>query len=457
MKNFLLHITLLLCLSTATAHDYTGNPILPGYYADPSIVIYEGKFYIFATIDPWGSGQLALWETEDFVNWKFHELNWPTKELCQTSQSSGAMVWAPGVIRAKNGKFYMYVSVGSEIYVGVADKPIGPWKNAFETGQPLVPSQEAIGVHSIDAEPFIDDNGQAYLYWGSGYQWKNGHCLVAKLNPDMISFNGDFKDITPPNYFEAPYMLKYENTYHLMYSQGKCTDTSYKVRSVVFDAPMGKAQEETEQKILFSHVSNGVIGPGHHTVLKISNKYYILYHRINPSLSGELYRQICMDQLTFNEKGEMLPVTPSNLGIPYFVPITFDKDKNVAGGKLILVSSIASPATSPGSMVDHNYGTLWKAASNDSLPEIIVDLRETRQISSVHFEFEYAHKAYHYKIEHSLDNEHWALYTDKTKTNEHGSPIIVNEQATARYVRITFFNENSTFESPGIFELGIYE
>ena len=55
------------------------NPILPGYFADPSLVQYEGKFYLYATVDPWGADFLPCWVSEDFRNWTFHRLNWPTK------------------------------------------------------------------------------------------------------------------------------------------------------------------------------------------------------------------------------------------------------------------------------------------------------------------------------------------------------------------------------------------
>jgi GH43 family beta-xylosidase len=56
------------------------NPILPGYFADPSLVLHDGKFYLYATIDPWGGRTLGCWESSDFKNWTFRELNWPTKE-----------------------------------------------------------------------------------------------------------------------------------------------------------------------------------------------------------------------------------------------------------------------------------------------------------------------------------------------------------------------------------------
>ncbi len=82
------------------------NPILPGYFADPSLVQYEGKFYLYATVDPWGADFLPCWVSEDFRNWTFHRLNWPTKAACTSALSHKNMVWAPSVIQ-KGDKNYM--------------------------------------------------------------------------------------------------------------------------------------------------------------------------------------------------------------------------------------------------------------------------------------------------------------------------------------------------------------
>ena len=63
------------------------NPILPGYFADPSLVQYDGKFYMYVTADPWGTDFLSCWVSDDFQNWTFRTLNWPTKAACTTSLS----------------------------------------------------------------------------------------------------------------------------------------------------------------------------------------------------------------------------------------------------------------------------------------------------------------------------------------------------------------------------------
>lgn len=281
------------------------SPIHEGYYADPSIVKEGDTYYIYATIDPWGGEKLAVLETRDFKDFKTHKLNWPTKEACTSPTSKEAMVWAPGVTKAKNGKYYMYISVGSEIWVGESEKPLGPWKNAKEDGSPLVKSTLYPDYHMIDAQCFIDDDGQAYLYWGSGWDWVNGRCFAVKLKDDMVSFDGEVKNVTPPNYFEAAYMLKKDEKYYLMYSDGKAVDSTYKIGYSVSDDPLGPFEQGENSPIAVTDAEKGIYGPGHHSVFEENGQHYILYHQIYPQDKDYVLRQLRLDSLNFTENGQI--------------------------------------------------------------------------------------------------------------------------------------------------------
>ena len=57
-----------------------GNPLLPGYFADPSIVHDGGRWYIYATIDPWGGDRLGMWTSDNGRDWRFSTPDWPTKQ-----------------------------------------------------------------------------------------------------------------------------------------------------------------------------------------------------------------------------------------------------------------------------------------------------------------------------------------------------------------------------------------
>lgn len=320
IRYFLLSLALVFSLQTgaqknSSRNRYTGNPIIPGYFADPTIVVADNKYYIYATVDPWGGDSLALWVSDDFKNWTRKPLNWPTKQLCKSPTSNNNKVWAPSVVLGTDKQYHMFVSVGSEVYAGVSAHPEGPWRNVKADGGPFITTQKAINVHTIDAEAFVDDNGKAYLYWGSGWNWKNGHCYVGELNDSMNAFTGPLRDITPPNYFEAPYMLKRNGIYYLMYSDGKCTDSTYKVRYSTSASPMGPWTEGKNSPVLVSDMANQIVGPGHHTVLKQGGKYYILYHRISYPLQKELLRELCIDELSFDKEGNINKVKTSRTGV----------------------------------------------------------------------------------------------------------------------------------------------
>lgn len=307
----LLFITALNCLAQEKRID---NPIIKGYYADPMVIKDKGVYYIYATIDPWGSKELGVLETKDFKIFVSRQINWPTKKACTSPTSGDAMVWAPSVRKFRD-KFYMYVAVGSEIWAGVSEHPLGPWKNAKADNSPLVTKTDFPKVHNIDADCFIDDNGDAYLYWGSGFNWVNGHCMAVKLKKDMITFDGIPQEITPPHYFEAPHMVKRNGLYYLMYSYGKAIDGTYQVRYSTSKTPLGPWTEGPNDPILSTTPDSTTLGPGHHTVFKDHGQYYILYHRIHPQKEQYVLRELCLDSLNFDKKGDILKIKPSGVGL----------------------------------------------------------------------------------------------------------------------------------------------
>ena len=289
------------------------NPIVKRYFADPTIIKNKGTYYIYATIDPWGGKELGVLETRNFKNFKQKHINWPTKAACTSATSNGSMVWAPSVVKAANGNYYMYVSVGSEVWVGVSAQPLGPWRKAKASNVPLVAKNDYPEVHNIDADCFVDNDGRGYLYWGSGFNWVNGHCMAVKLKSDMVTFDGAPKDITPPHYFEAPHMFKRGGLYYLMYSYGKAIDATYQVRYSVSKTPFGPWLEGPQDPVLATSADSTTVGPGHNTVFKKGSQYYILYHRIHPQKKEYVLRELCIDSLNFDKYGNILRVKPTGI------------------------------------------------------------------------------------------------------------------------------------------------
>lgn len=433
LASFLLFVTVPAFAADTWDTPHAANPILPGYYADPSLVQHDGKFYLYATLDPWGGRTLGCWESTDFKHWTSRELNWPTKEACTSPTSKGAMVWAPSVVRAPNGKFFMYVSVGNEVWVGSADHPLGPWTDAHG-GTPLIPETYRPGYHMIDAEVFVDDDGSLYLYWGSGWGWKNGRCFAVKLTPDGAAFAGEPVDVTPGNYFEGPHMMKRGGRYYLTYSQGVTIADTYQVHYAVGDSPLGPFTEATNSPILVTDHARNVVSPGHHTLFTREGRTYMLYHRHRvPYEKGQAYRQTCVDEIHFTADGLIEKLTPTHTG-PALV-------QGRDAGRLaatVMASSEIAPLHRAVRVLDDNHATRWAPAADAAGAWLQLDLGRAQFTGRVAVRFEYAWKPYRFALESSADGLTWTTLADHRAAPFTGSPFLHAPAQAARYIRLVF-------------------
>ncbi|RYG28976.1 arabinan endo-1,5-alpha-L-arabinosidase, partial [bacterium] len=167
------------------------------------------------------------------------------------------------------------------------------------------------GAQPIDANAFLDDDGQAYLYYG-GWQ----HANVVRLSKDMLHTEGEFKEITPENYVEGPYMMKRNGTYYFMWSEGGWGNDSYGVAYAKAKSPLGPFVRVG--KILGTDPAVAR-SAGHHSVLKIPGKreeYMIVYHRRPLDDNSRDHRATCIDRLVFDRNGDILPVKITVEGVP---------------------------------------------------------------------------------------------------------------------------------------------
>ena len=169
------------------AGPFFGNPIVPGMFPDPHILFDNGKFYIFATSmenQAGAYGRASVWVSEDFVNWNMQLNNWPVY-----GQFNGD-IWAPDILK-KDKKYYQFItrSGGYDTWIAVADSPAGPWKNLREDNTPIVSgggkAGRIVAAYNMDSQPFMDDDGQVYMYWG----WSES--MAAKLTPDLKDIDGE--------------------------------------------------------------------------------------------------------------------------------------------------------------------------------------------------------------------------------------------------------------------------
>ena len=410
-----------------------GNPLLPGYFADPSIVHDGGHWYIFATADPWGGDHVALWQSENGRDWRYSRPAWPTKAAATSPTSGDAMVWAPSVVKAR-GRWWMYVSVGSEIWVGSAPSPAGPWADA-NNGRPLIPGNFRPGFHMIDAEAFVDDDGQAWLAWGSGLNWVNGHCFVAKLARDMVHLDGAVRDVTPAHYFEAPFLFKARGHYHLTYSAGNTTRDTYQVRDAIGPGPQGPFTESANSPILQTQPGDQIISPGHHALFRSGGQAFVLYHRqALPWTPGraETLRQIAVDAVDAGADGLLRVHGRAGPGGDHAgVAVPGWAATRTRGLMWHALGQGDDAAHSPDKAADDNYATLWRPAGDGQLT---ADLGRVRRLGASLLRPEYPDRPYRFALSASRDGQHWRMIAPAAARE--GSPIVVPHAIAARYLRL---------------------
>ncbi len=464
MKKIILTLTILLSadIQAQSTDSITwntptaGNPILPGYFADPTIRKFGDTYYIYATTDGTGASSQPpqVWASKDFVNWQNYILNWPVTNLA----------WAPDVVQQPDGTFrYYYCTSECVIREGQSQSPVGPFTNVLgEPNAPLIGNYFVPGAITLDPHLFRDDDEQEYLYFGTWGIYKDHGCGVAKLNADGKTFgekrlipNTEIKD-----FFEAPWVFKRKGVYYFLYSSGRCEDETYAVQYATGTHPMGPY--EWKGIILQTNADGTVHGPGHNSVLQEGEDYYIVYHRHNNPLhsTGGYNRQTAIDKLEFDAKGNILPINPTHKGI---VPkgaqalATKYKGKNLAFGAKTTASSYYNDAFLPKYATDDNNGTLWRAMHNDRSAWLQIDLGQKKNFDQIFTQFEYATFFYQYKIEISSDGNTWKIYADRSQNHVPGSPMVDTGQTTARYVRITVLDTQHRGHFPAIWNVRIYQ
>jgi arabinoxylan arabinofuranohydrolase len=282
------------------------NPIVQTLYtADPAPLVYDGRMYVFTghdedqlvndffTMNDW-----RVYSTADMVNWTDHGSPLGYKSF---SWSSGD-AWAGQVIN-RNGKFYYYVPTnrngGKVLGVAVADNIIGPYKDAI--GKPLVTSD----CGDIDPTVFIDDDEQAYLYWG------NPNLCYVKLNADMTSYSGSVVHVPmttasfgkrsntdrPTTYEEGPWFYKRGTRYYMVFAAGPISE------HIGYSTSASATGTWSYGGVVMA--TQGASFTNHPGVVDYKGKSYFFYH--NGALPGGsgYHRSVCVEEFSYNADGSI--------------------------------------------------------------------------------------------------------------------------------------------------------
>ena len=478
-----------------------------------------------------GYGPAQVWASRDFVNWQNIVMNWPTTEVvwapdvvqqpngrfryyyCEPCVISigesdtpigpwknilgeddavmvpdryvhNAITLDPQLFRDDDGQEYLYFTTWG-IYngfgCGVAKLRKAHSQPQQTHPQPLPKGREADSSavdisdgKSIYSPPSREGQGEEPQGEGllglhgqlpSARHWHEDHPFPIAadtfFSEKRLIPNTELKDI-----FEAPFVFKRGGIYYFTYSSGSCHTDTYRVQYATSKVgPMGPFEYKGE--LLTTNEDLTVHGPGHHSVIEIDGRYYIVYHRHNIQKSVHGFnRQVCIDELTFDAEGNILPVVPTHNAQDVSV-FKASKNKNLAFGATVTASSYYDEQFKPEYAVDDNNATLWKArhgcwdgpakANTRNAEWLQMDLGKPQTLNEVWTQFEYPTFFYQYKIETSLDGQSWTLYADRSDNTMQGSPMIDRGKAKARYLRITILDTQKNGHMPAIWNVKVWK
>jgi beta-xylosidase len=216
--------------------------------------------------------------------------------------------WAGHVVE-KDGKFYWYVTVshatidGFAIGVAVSDSPTGPFKDA--RGKALISNDMTtdtdISWDDLDPAVFVDDNGQAYLFWG------NTKPRYARLKDNMIEIDGPIHSLDLPNFTEALYVHKHGDYYYLSYATGFPEKTAYAMSKSI-TGPW-------EYKGILNELA-GNSNTNHQSIIDYKGRSFFIYHNGGTSPDGGSFRRsVCIDDLYYNEDGTIKRIVMTSEGV----------------------------------------------------------------------------------------------------------------------------------------------
>jgi hypothetical protein len=296
------------------------NPIVQTVYTtDPAPMVYNDTLYLFTGRDEdvlvndfFTMKEWRCYSTTDMVNWTDHG---SPADLTTFSWAKNN-AWAPQCVY-RNGKFYLYVPIvdknnSQSIGVGVATNIAGPYTDAL--GKAL------IGKNSeIDPTVYIDDNGQAYLYWGNPTLW------LLKLNEDMISYSGSRVNmLTSPNgghagfgtrtddpnyptkFFEGPWFYKHGGLYYLVYAASGIPE------NICYSTSPGPEGPWTFKGVVMP--SQGASWTNHPGVIDYKGNSYFFYHNGALPGGGNYHRSVCVEPFKYNADGSFPTINMTKTG-----------------------------------------------------------------------------------------------------------------------------------------------
>lgn len=305
------------------------NPVIQTHFSpDPAPMVYKDRMYVYTGDD------IPGFDFYYMTKWRVHSsddmVNWTDRGVPISLESftwARDRAWATQCVQ-RNGKFYWYIcaqTINNDMAIGVAvsDSPTGPFKDAL--GKPLVTTGS---WDNIDPTAFIDDDGQAYLYWG------NSKLFYVKLNKNMISYDGKitkvpqsvesfgglrrpaksdevlqkqekFEDV----FVEGPWFYKRNKQYYMMYAG--MTDRTECLSYATSLSPTGPWKYQG--KIMTGQPTNSFTNHG--GIIDFRGKSYLFYHTGLLPGAGSYGRSTAIEEFKYNPDGSIPKITMTREGV----------------------------------------------------------------------------------------------------------------------------------------------
>lgn len=297
----------LICLESAHAQ----NPfILDQFTADPTARVFEGRMYVYPSHDVnCGTDWFCMkdyhvFSSENLLDWTDHGVIVTQEKVAWVDSSRNAM-WAPDAVE-RNGRYYFYFPAIVDTNTGLRGMRIGVATSDSPSG-PFIPEPMPItGIFGIDPNIFIDDDGQAYIYWAGG-----GQIVGAKLKENMLELDSEpvVFSYLPSGMKEGPFLFKRDGIYYLTFPR-----VIEKTEALVYatgDNPLGPFDY---QGIIMDEHPSGC-WTNHHSIVQYQDQWYLFYHHNDLSPHFDKNRSIRVDSLFFNADGTIPTVTPTLRGV----------------------------------------------------------------------------------------------------------------------------------------------
>lgn len=328
-------ITFLVIIFTSV-YVHAQNPLVTHMFtADPTARVHEGKLFIYPSHDvvPPDSIDMPrfcmpdyhIFSLENGSTWKDYGRVLDQNEVPWGEKNSFGM-WAPDCIE-RDGKYYYYYpakpkdgSAFRRIGVGVSKSPEGPFKWEKDYIK---------GVSGIDPGLLLDDDKEAYLFFGGGHE-----LYVAPLKKNMKEISSEPVHISglPAGYKEGSFPFKKDSIYYLTFAH-VFADEGYTIGYATADNPIGPY---TYRGKMIDNIGNGT---NHGSVVQYHGKWILFYHYWHLSGFNKM-RSMCADYLEFKDDGTVRKVKPTirGIGIPTIGDtIQIDRYNEISGAKTAFV------------------------------------------------------------------------------------------------------------------------